>query len=131
MRYKYEIQVIGQKKYIKAVHLISEKEEPTGEYEFSRALKDNLLDENGKLQWVIRENPNYSPETDHIDNRYLIEYDPISPTAEEIEAEHQRKIERQLQAELPKLILANKNNPAALAQVLCDRAKQIEAGTKR
>ena len=131
MRYKYEIQVIGQKKYIKAVHLISEKEEPTGEYEFSRALKNNLLDENGKFQWIIRENPDYKPETSHIDDRYLIEHDPILPTAEEIEAERRAKIKRQLQTELPELILQNKDNPENLAKVLCDRAKQIEAGTKR
>jgi len=130
MIFKYNTQSIDKKVYIVGSVLKDVEGSPSGEYEFSKGFTETLTNENGKLQWVIRENPNYSPETDHIDNRYLIEYDPISPTAEEIEAEHQRKIERQLQTELPELILQNKDSPENLAKVLCDRAKQIEAGTK-
>jgi len=131
MTFLYRTQQIGEKTYITGWKFVDPKRSPKEPYEVTRTIRRPLMDENRRFQWTIRENPDYSPETDHIDDRYLIEYDPILPTAEEIEAEHQRKIERQLQAELPKLILANKNNPAALVQVLCDRAKQIEVGTKR
>ena len=45
---------------------------------------------------------------------------------EELEIERQMTVKRQLVAELPDIILQNKDNPEALVQVLCDRAKEIE-----
>ena len=45
---------------------------------------------------------------------------------EELEAEKQAVVKRQLIDELPDIILQNKDNPEALAQALCDRAKEIE-----
>ena len=45
---------------------------------------------------------------------------------EELEIERQMTVKRQLVAELPDIILQNKDNPEALVQALCDRAKQIE-----
>ena len=44
--------------------------------------------------------------------------------------EEQRRImlRRQIMADLPDIILQNKDNPDALVQALCDRAKQIETG---
>jgi len=47
-------------------------------------------------------------------------------SVEEIEMEKQLEIKRQLVAELPDIILQNKDNPEVLAQALCDRAKEIE-----
>ena len=48
---------------------------------------------------------------------------------EELEAEKQAEVKRQLVDELPDIILQNKDNPEALVQALCDRAKQIETET--
>jgi len=50
-------------------------------------------------------------------------------SAEELEAEKQSAVKRQLIAELPDIILQSKDNPEALVQALCDRAKQIEVET--
>ena len=47
-------------------------------------------------------------------------------SAGELEAERQAAVKRQLVADLPDIILQNKDNPEALAQALCDRAKEIE-----
>ena len=47
-------------------------------------------------------------------------------SAEELEAERQAAVKRQLVADLPDIILQNKDNPEALAQALCDRVKGIE-----
>ena len=45
---------------------------------------------------------------------------------EQLEAERQAAIKQQLVADLPDIILQNKDNPEALAQALCVRAKEIE-----
>jgi len=50
-------------------------------------------------------------------------------STEELEVERKIAVKRQLIAELPDIILQNKDDPAALAQALCDRAKQIETET--
>jgi len=42
----------------------------------------------------------------------------------------QAAIKRKLAAELPDIILQNKDNPEALTQALCERAKQIEVEMK-
>ena len=47
-------------------------------------------------------------------------------SAEQAEAERRVAIKRQLVDELPDIILQSKDNPEALAQALCNRAKQIE-----
>lgn len=51
-------------------------------------------------------------------------------SAEELESEKQSAIKSQLVAELPDIILQNKDTPGMLAQALCDRAKKIEAEIK-
>jgi hypothetical protein len=48
-------------------------------------------------------------------------------SAEQIEAERLCQVKLKLREELPDLILLHKENPADLAQALCDRAKAIEA----
>jgi len=130
MIYQYDVQPIGGKQYISAVRLISEKGEIYTENQLTKAPRGDLRGPTGKLQWTIRENPDYDPKTDHIDDRYIIERDPILPTNEELEVEKQAVIKRQLVAELPDLILQNKDTPEALAQALCERAKQIEVEVK-
>jgi len=47
-------------------------------------------------------------------------------SAEQAEAERRVAIKRQLVDELPDIILQNKDNPEALVQALCNRAKEIE-----
>jgi len=131
MVFKYLVRTVNDKQYITGFSLKSVKGIPTGLYEFTEEFKQPLLSkEYNKLQWTIRENPDYDPETDHIDNRYIVEYDPIQPTAEELEAEKQMAIKQKLTAELSDLILQNKDTPEALAQALCERAKQIEVEVK-
>ena len=51
-------------------------------------------------------------------------------SVEELEIEKQAAVKRQLVAELPDIILQNKDNPEALVQALCDRAKQIDKEVK-
>jgi len=124
---KYTTKIIGDKTYIIGSRLISEKGSPSEKFEFSSPFAQDLLDARGKLQWTIQENPDYNPDTDHIDDRYLIEHDPIQPTAEELESARRDVIKQKIAADFPDLVLQNKDNPTVLAQVLCDRAKQIEA----
>jgi len=126
MIFQYLTREINGLDYICGSRLISEKGIPSNPLEFSKAFSKELCDPDNKLQWTIRENPKYDSETDHIDDRYIIENIPLLPTSEELEAEKQAAIKRQLVAELPDIILQNKDNPEALAQKLCNRAKQIE-----
>ena len=126
MIFQYLTRKINGLDYIRGSRLISEKGTPSNLLEFSKAFSGELCDANNKLQWTIRENPKYDPEVDHIDDRYIIEHDPIQPTVEELEADKQAVIKRQLVTELPDIILQNKNTPGLLIQALCDRAKQIE-----
>ena len=65
----------------------------------------------------------YDAEQDQIKIEALV----LSPEA--AIAEQQRLIKKQLVDELPEIILQNKDNPEALVQTLCDRAKQIETET--
>ena len=136
MIFKYIITTINSLNYISGSRLISEKGTPSGNYEFTKPFGSmgdlrvrNLTDENGKLQWTIRDNPDYDPETDHIDDRYLIEHKPILLTADEKETKRAAEAKAKLAAELVDLIYANKDNPDALAQALCERAKEIDAAT--
>ena len=130
MRVRYDIKTINGKNYIVQSQLISTKEGPKEFYEFTKPFAKNLVNEYGKLQWTIRENPDYDSETDHMDDRYIIEQKPIQPTTEELEKERKAAVKRQLVAELPDIILQNKDNPEALVQELCDRAKQIDVEIK-
>jgi len=131
MIFQYKTKTINGLKYLVESRLISKKGSPSKPLQFSRPFTEDLSDENRKLQWTIRENPNYKPEKDHIDDRYIIEHNPISPTTEELEGKRQQKIRDQFQTELVDLILQNKDNPQGLAQALCNRAKQIEVETKK
>jgi len=126
MIFKYDVCKIGEKTYISGSRLISERGSPEGEYEFSKPIRDLLSDTDKALQWTIRDNSDYDPEVDRIEDRYIIERDPIQPTTEELEAKKQAAIKQQLTAELPDIILQNKDKPGVLAQALCDRAKEIE-----
>jgi len=126
MIFQYETKEINGNIYITGSRLLAERGQPGKSYEFGSAFNRKITDQNGQFQWTIRENPDYDPKTDHIDDRYIIEHNPILPTPEELEAERQAAIKRLLVAELPDIIFQNKDNPAVLAQALCDRAKQIE-----
>ena len=129
MIFKYYIQLVNTEYYIVGSRLISEDGFPSGEYEFTKTLNQSLLDENDRLQWTIKDNPDYDPKTDHIDDRYLIENKPIPLTAEEIETKRLMEVKAKISAELPDLIYANKDNPAALSKALTDRVKEIDAET--
>jgi len=129
MVFQYKITIIGNRRYILSSELISETGAPRESFQFTQPFTLELRNEEGKPQWTIRENPDYNPETDHIDHRYIIEYDPLEPTIEEIEAKCREKIKHQLQNGLPDLILANRDNPENLAKALCDRAKELEKET--
>ena len=123
MIFQYQVNKQG---YILGYYLVSEKGFPAQKYEVTRPKRLELRDENGKPQWTIRDNPEYDSKTDHIDDRYIIEHDPIQPTIEELEAKKQVAIKARLRIDLPDIILQNKDNPEVLAQALCDRAKEIE-----
>ncbi len=129
MIFQYDVQEIDEKLYIVGSRLTSENGNPTEEHEFSQPFTEDFADENGKLQWTIRDNPDYNPETDHIDDRYLIENKSIPLTAEEIETKRLMEVKAKISAELPDLIYANKDTPAALAAAMCDRVKEIDAET--
>ncbi len=129
MIFKYSIQLVDTEAYIVGSRLISEDGFPSGEYEFTKTLNQSLLDENDRLQWTIKDNPDYDPKTDHIDDRYLIENKPIPLTAEEIETKRVMEVKAKISAELPNLIYDNKDDPAKLAKALTDRAKEIDAET--
>ena len=88
MIFKYSVRLIAAKNYITGWRLISENGVPSEEYEFTKPLSELLRDENDRFQWTIQDNPDYDPEVDHIDVRYIIENDPISPpvpTEQEVE----------------------------------------------
>jgi len=99
MIFKYDIQRIGKKDYIIASRLLNERGNPSGNYEFPRAFIESLIDEDGKLQWTIRENPEYR-KTEQAE-RYLIEHDPVSLTPEEANAKQEREKQKQIQAQYP------------------------------
>ena len=126
MIFRYQTYERGGKTYIVESVLVSATEQPSKPFECTRPFIQDLRDKHGKFQWTIRENPDYNPQTDSVDNRYIIEKDPIQLTNEELKAEHQQKVRQQLQGELTDLILSNKDDPEGLAQALCDRAKQLE-----
>lgn len=126
MIFQYSTRKLNGLDYICGSRLISENGLPIGPLEFTKALSGGLFDSKGKLQWTIRENSDYDPKTDHIDNRYIIECDPIQPTVEELKAKKQAAVRNQLVTDLPDILLQNKDNPEALVQALCDRVKEIE-----
>lgn len=130
MRFRYITKSIQGKTYISGVILIAEYGMPREPYEMSQSFIEDLLSKDGKLQWTIRENPDYDPVADHIDSRYIIEHQPLALTSEEKETKRWAAVRRQFAAELPNIILQNKDNPAELAEALCARAKQIERETK-
>ena len=81
--------------------------------------------------YPIEREPNLATEYleyDEVEDQIIIKK--REKTAEQIKAEQQQEVKKRLKEELPDLILQNKDNPAGLAKALCDRAKQIEAGTK-
>ncbi len=129
MIFKYDVQEITGKFYIIGSRLTSENGNPTKEHEFSQPFVEDFTNENGKLQWTIQSNPDYNPEIDPIDDRYLIEHKPIPLTAEEAETKRLMEVKAKLATELPDLIYANKDDPAALSKALTDRAKEIDAET--
>ncbi len=69
---------------------------------------EDFTNENGKLQWTIQSNPDYNPEIDHIDDRYLIENNPI-PTPEPTPQEVENQIQEQLASEGKQLIIKDEN----------------------
>ena len=129
MIFRYDIQNLDGKDYIVGTRLISEKDTPSELYEFSKPFTGDWFDANGKLQWTIRDNPDYNPEIDPIDDRYLIENKSIPLTPEEIETKRLMEVKAKISAELPDLIYANKDDPAALSKALTDRVKEIDAET--
>ncbi len=129
MIFKYGVKEIDEKFYVTKTALLSESGTPKEEYELTEPLTEPLLDENHQLQWTIRDNPDYDPEVDHINERYLIENKPIPLTSQEIETKRMVEVKAKLAAELPDLIYANKDDPAALAAAMCGRAKEIDAET--
>lgn len=105
MIFKYDVEEINILMYIVGSQLVSERGAPSKDYEFSEAFGKELAGENGRPQWTIRDNPDYDLETDPIDSRYLIENNPIPLKPEEIEAEKQQKIEAEIRARLPGILL--------------------------
>ena len=101
MIFKYSVKKIKDKIYITGSRLISESGNPKEDYEFSRAFGKDLIDENGKYQWTIRDNPDHNPETDLADKRYLIENNPEPFTPDEIAQQEEKKKKDQIAAEYP------------------------------
>ena len=101
MIFKYDVKKINGLNYIIGSRLIEEFGNPSEEHEFKKPLGKSLLDENDKLQWTIRDNPDYNPETDRIDDRYLIEHNPIPKTPGEIAQEEKQAKKDRLDAGYP------------------------------
>ena len=108
MIYKYDIKEINGLQYIKGSRLISEKGMPSEDNEFTGPFGPrnqfevrNITDENGKYQWTIRDNPDYNPETDYIDDRYFIENNPEPFTPDEIVQQKDKEKKDQLDVEYP------------------------------
>lgn len=99
MIYKYDIKEINGLQYITGSRLIEEFGYPSEEYEFAMPFGQEQIDENGKYQWTIRDNPDYNSETDHIDDRYLIEHNPELFTLNEIAQKEEKEKKDQLDAE--------------------------------
>ncbi len=130
MIFKYDTCLIDTFTYIVASRLISEKGAPSEEYEFTKPFSvREVADENGKPQWTIRDNPDYNPEVDHIDDRYIIENKPVLLTVEEIETKRVAQVKAQFSVEISDIVYANKDNPSALSKAMCDRVKEIDAET--
>lgn len=103
---------------------------------YAKIVSDHEVNKMWTRQPPAREDGWYEIEREPGENEYL-EYDEKDDcivikkrekSTEELEAEKQADVKRQLVEELPDIILQNKDDPAALAQALCDRAKQIEVG---
>jgi len=104
MIFKYETRLVQEKNYITGSQLVSEKGVPSGKYEFAKPFMRSLLDKNDRLQWTIRDNPDYDPKIDHIDNRYIIEKDPIPFTPEELQAEREAEEKADYIKAMPDLV---------------------------
>ena len=96
--------MIAAKNYITGWRLISENGVPSEEYEFTKPLSELLRDENDRFQWTIQDNPKYDPETDAIDDRYLIEHKPISLTSEELQVKQEAQDKANYIAAMPDLV---------------------------
>ena len=104
MIFKYNIRLIAAKNYITGWRLISEDRVPSEEYEFTKPLSELLRDENDRFQWTIQDNPDYDPEVDHIDDRYIIGNDPIPLTPEELQAKQEAQGKADYIAVMPDLV---------------------------
>jgi len=91
-------------------------------------LKDSPAHKKADGWYVLDREPN-------LENGEYLEYDEqadrivvkkIEKTAAQLEEGRLAMIRQKLAFELPYIILQNKDDPAALTQALCDRAKKIE-----
>ncbi len=104
MIYKYDVQEINEEFYITGSRLLVEKGAPKDKHEFTTSFTESLLDDNCKFQWTIKDNPKYDPETDAIDDRYLIEHKPISLTSEELQVKQEAQDKANYIAAMPDLV---------------------------
>lgn len=124
MIFQYETQRIGTEDYISGSFLVSEEGMPSGNFEFSRGFAEDLFDENFKLQWAIRDNPDWGKEGAE---RYIIELKPQVLTVQEIEDKRQQGVKSQFSGEIVDLVYQYKDDPSSLVQALCDRMKEIDS----
>ncbi len=114
---KYLCDVIDGKTYLRGLCCPGEDYSDWVTVETEFWADNKFLDENGRPRWRV-----YSPDD--------IRDEPLPMTAAEEQHEHERGVKAQLAIELPDLIYANKDDPAALSQALCDRAKEIDSGAE-
>ncbi len=130
MIWKYYFRSINQLNYLTGTEFVSNNSPDIfATDEFPKPFAESIFDVNVKPQWVFNINPDYNSEIDPIDDRYLIEHKPIPLIAEEIETKRLMEVKAKISAELPDLIYANKDDPAALSKALTDRVKEIDAET--
>ena len=107
---------------------------------YVKILSPNCQERQWSSRELFREDGWYELEREpEIEVGEYLEYDPENDciiikkrekSTEELEAERKAAVKRQLITELPDIILQNKDNPEALVQALCSRAKQIEVEIK-
>ncbi len=120
MIFEYSTQLINGLVYITGSHLSSESGVPSEDYEFSKPFNQLLFDENDRLQWTIEVNSKYDPETDAVDDRYLIERKSLPLTAGELQVKQEAQDKANYIAAMPDLVKSLETRIATL-----ETAKEI------
>ncbi len=135
--YEYVIEEINGKRYIRGWLVSMESPDYLTIFPYKADMPKGKHDEYGQYQYRLVPNPGYGKLIDvgmEEQQPDIREYlgcvlDLIDPGPEVKEAKRVEKVKARFEVELPDLVYANKDNPAALAAAMCDRMKGIDAET--